>query len=122
MSQPPIDPLDYRDGALDAPERRTWIAHFIGGAVGGAIAVAIAGVSWSLSNVHYTSATQHPVWQTNQFEWIQPLSCTGICFVLFAISVWCAHRARWREFVLGSLCGMGAAMLIEGICFFKSWG
>src|SRR5438445_320548 len=105
--RPPI-PLDYL-----APRDEVQDIHFVAHAIGGCIAVTIAGVPWALANVHYTSATRPLNWQTTNFEWRGPLSCAGISLVLFAASVLSAHRAGWRGFVLGSLCGVGVTLLIE---------
>ena len=117
MTDPP--PIEYRDGKLDAPKQRRFVAELIGGIFAGVVAVIVCGAGWSMGNLHYNP--QPRAWQTNQFEWAGPSVCTCVTLGLVAVLGWLAYRGGQRGLWMGMWIGAGVMLLVEGACFYNAW-
>lgn len=112
MSDDPREPLQYREGRADLPDRRGAILRAAGAAMLSAAAVFGCVFVWITSNLRI-----YPTTRPAPTHWQFPTVCTlAALAVLLAIGVRAWRRGdRW--ILLGLLIGVGIGALCEGICF-----
>ena len=120
MTEP--EQLNYRDGREDLPERRQTVAQFILGVVCGIVAVIPGGCSLSLANIHYNPRANRASFQTNVFDWQGPATIIAVLLLIACSVALIAHRKGKKGFAAGILAGIGMMALVEGLCFYSSWG